>query len=187
VLVRAQVPVFSAALLSMGYTFSQTTAGEYVILHAISNRFSEPQSYTVNPEARTLNAVGSHDPRMAFDGRADTRWGTGAPQAPNQQYIIELKEPLALDGIGYVFSTWWADRPRELKIEVEDVSGKRTVVLSPFEAKGAFELSIREGSFVVRFEPLNAKRIILSQLARDQVFDWSIAEIELFSPEAQRS
>lgn len=180
VLVKGQVPLITAALKRMGITFSQSSAGEYVIIHNLVKGLPESRRLLLRPDEVILQAAGSQDPSLALDGKVDTRWGTGAPQAPGQSFTVELREPVTLDGIEYAFGKWWADRPRELKIEIEDISGARSVVLSPFEAKGAFELSIRDGAFVVRTKPTVVKRVILTQLTRDGVFDWSIAELSLF-------
>jgi MFS family permease len=180
VLVKGQVPLISAALRKMGITFSQTQAGEYVILHDLARSLPEPQALSLQPSGALVQASGSQDPWLALDGKPSTRWGTGAPQAPGQSFIVELRQPVILEAIGYSFGEWWADRPRELKIEIEDASGNRSVVLSPFEAKGMFELSIRDGAFVFRIKPTAVKRVILTQNTRDGVFDWSIAELALF-------
>jgi hypothetical protein len=184
VLVRAQVPAVTLALSRMGFSFQQTSAGEYVVVYDIGRAHAKLQSLTLDRTEYTLEASGTQDPYAALDGRDDTRWGTASPQAPEQRFAIEFVKPPTLHGIGYTFSRWWPDRPREFRIEVEDINGKREVVLSPFEAKGAFELSIREGSFTIQFGPKQVRRVIFSQLGRDSVFDWSIAELSFFgSPE----
>jgi hypothetical protein len=187
VLVRGQVQLVTAALRRMGISFSQRTAGEYVILHDLARLMPESQRITLAPDEFVVQASGPQDPKLALDGRADTRWGSGGPQAPGQSFVVELREPAMIEGIGYTFGQWWADRPRELKIEIEDTAGVRSVVLSPFEAKGAFELSIIDGAFVVRIQPTRVKRVILSQLARDSVFDWSIAELSLLGQRRRTS
>lgn len=180
VLVRSQVPVVTSALKRMGYTFSQTPAGEYLIVHDLGKAALDSKRIRLQPGEAVVQATGTLDPWLALDANIETRWGTGAPQAPGQTFVIELRDPVQLEGIEFSFAQWWADRPRELKIEVEDVAGVRSVVLSPFEARGAFELSINDGGFVVRTQKKLVRRVILTQLAHDSVFDWSIAELSLF-------
>lgn len=180
VLVKAQVPTITAALARMGFEFSAVDAGEYRILYGLRRIPKRAQRLTFASGELTLSAPGSVDPRFAFDGRRDTRWGTGAPQTAGQSFVLELPAGVVLDGIGYSVGRWWPDRPRELKIEIESPEGGRKVVLSPFEARGTFDLTIGDGAFAVRFEPSEVRRVILSQLGNDAVFDWSIAEIELF-------
>jgi hypothetical protein len=180
VLVKGQVPLVSAALRKMGITFSQTQAGEYVILHDLAKSLPEPQQLLLQPTDVLIQASGTQDPWLALDRELSSRWGTGAPQVPGQSFVVEFRKPVTLEAIGYSFGEWWADRPRELKIEIEDTSGNRSVVLSPFEAKGLFELSIRDSAFVFRTKPTPVKKVILTQNTRDAVFDWSIAELSLF-------
>jgi 4-amino-4-deoxy-L-arabinose transferase-like glycosyltransferase len=187
VLVRAQVPAVTSALKRMGYSFSQTRAGEYTIVHDLVQPMELPQSLKLERQGVSIQASGVRDPWLALDGNHETRWGTGEPQAPGQTFVIEWQDPVFVEGIGVYFDQWWPDRPRELKIEVEDVDGSRSVVLSPFEAKGAFEVSINDGGFVVRTQRALVKRVILTQLGRDSVFDWSIGELAVFGQQRRRS
>jgi hypothetical protein len=180
VLVKAQAQAVIPALRLMGMSFSEKRAGEYVVLYDLKSVLEEPHKLKFSEGELKVSASGTNDPRLALDGNLDTRWGTGAPQAPGQRFEIELPSSVVLDGVGYAIGAWWPDRPRELQIEIEDSHGERRTILGSSDAKAAFEVSIQEGNFVIRFAPVEVKRVIFSQLARDQVFDWSIAEVSLF-------
>jgi hypothetical protein len=81
--------------------------------------------------------------------------------------------------VRYAYGAWFNDRPAELKVEVEDLQGARTVVLSQRESPGAMHLSARDPYFTLRFQPILARKVILTQLGRHPVLDWSIAEVSL--------
>jgi 4-amino-4-deoxy-L-arabinose transferase-like glycosyltransferase len=182
VLVHGQAQLVKPALTRMGYAFSEMVAGEYVVLHGLRRLFPTREQLDLAALQPVIRASGSIDPQLAFDGKLETRWGTGAPQAPGQVYEIELPGAPVLDGVGYFFGQWWPDRPREFKVEIETPAGERKVILSPAEAKGALEVAIGEEGFVLRFASNPVKKVILSQLTHDRVFDWSIAEVQLFGP-----
>ena len=82
-------------------------------------------------------------------------------------------------GLRYNLGDWPQDAPRGLRVEVEEPGGKRDVVLNwTGDKETLFGLIDRE-SFQLSFPRVTAKRVILTQLGSDPVFDWSIAEVEL--------
>jgi hypothetical protein len=182
VLTQGQAQLVKPAMARMGYAFSEIITGEYVVLYAIRKLYPAAEQLSISSLDPQVRASGAVEPRLAFDGQLETRWGTGAPQAPGQMYEIELPSSPQLSGVSYYFGQWWPDRPREFKVEIETIAGERKVILSPAEAKGALEVSIGEGGFTLRFEPTRVKKVIFTQLAHDRVFDWSIAEVRLWGP-----
>ncbi len=179
ILVESEVVVVRPALKRFGYKFQEERSGEYYIIFDLEQKFPSAEILDLKSIGYRVRASGSNQAEAAVDGDLTTRWGTGAPQSPGQSFEVELLNPVSIDGVRYAYGAWFNDRPAELKVEVEDSSGTRTVVLSQRESPGALHLSARDPYFTLRFAPIMARKVILTQLGRHPVLDWSIAEISL--------
>jgi hypothetical protein len=180
VLVQSEVVVVRPALKRFGYSFKEERAGEYTVIYDIQGERLPSHLLDLKSIGYVARATGSNSADHALDGDVLTRWGTGAPQTPGQTFEIELSQPTEVDGIRYSYGAWFNDRAAELKVEVEDASGARTVVLSQRESPGAVHLSARDPHFTLCFSPVVARKIILTQLGRHTVLDWSVAELSIF-------
>lgn len=179
VLVESEVVVVRPVLKRLGYTFQEARGGEYYVIFDIKQSFGPAELLNLKALGYRVRASGSNPAEAGVDGDLSTRWGTGAPQSPGQNFEIELSRPVFIEGVRYVYGAWFNDRPAELKVEVEDHQGTRTVVLSQRESPGAMHLSARDPYFTLRFVPILARKVILTQLGRHPVLDWSIGELEL--------
>jgi hypothetical protein len=182
VLVQSEVAVVKPALGRFGYSFKEQRAGEYTILYDLKNEVPQDEAINLATHSYQAHAYGVNDPALALDGRVDTRWGSGGPQSPGQTFEVEFNEATIIDGVRYSYGAWFNDRPAELQVEVEDSSGTRSVVLSRRESPGALHLSARDPYFTLRFNPTLVKKVILTQMGRHPVLDWSIAELSFFGP-----
>jgi len=176
------VAVVKPALGRFGYSFKEQRAGEYTILYDLKNEIPQDEAINFGAHSYQARASGANDPALALDGRVDTRWGSGGPQSPGQTFEVEFNVPTIISGVKYSYGSWFNDRPAELQVEVEDPSGVRSVVLSRRESPGTLHLSARDPHFTLRFTPFLVKKIILTQMGRHPVLDWSIAELSFFGP-----
>lgn len=179
VLVQSEVVVVRPALKRFGYSFKEERVGEYTIVYGLRSDVPPSWPLDMSRSDYVARASGGTSAEQALDGDPLTRWGTSAPQTPGQSFEVELREPVVIDGVRYSYGAWLHDRPAELKVEVEDAAGERTVVLSQRESPGAIHLSLRDPFFTLRFAPIRARRVILTQLGRHPALDWSIAELTL--------
>lgn len=187
VVVQSEVVVVRPALRRLGYSFKEERVGDYTIIYDLQSDHQHLNPLSLRALGYTARASGTNSPEQALDGDSLTRWGTGAPQTPGQSFELEFLQPAEIDGIRYSYGAWFNDRPAELKVEVEDTSGQRTVVLSQRESPGVMHLSARDPHFTLRFSPLVARKIILTQLGRHPVLDWSIAELSVFGRQINRT
>ena len=179
VLVQSEAVVVEPTLKRFGYTFKKERAGEYTIVYDVKTTLPVSDVLDLGAIEYIARASGSNAAAQALDHDTTTRWGTGAPQSPGQTFEVELSKPALIDGVRYSYGAWFNDRPSELKVEVEDVTGVRTVVLSQRESPGAMHLSARDPYFTLRFAPIEARKVILTQLGRHPILDWSIAELAI--------
>jgi len=179
VLVQSEAVVVEPTLKRFGFAFKKERAGEYTVLFDLKTELPLSAAIDLRTVGYVARASGSNPAELAVDGDPTTRWGTGAPQSPGQTFEIELTKPALIDGVRYSYGAWFNDRPSELKVEVEDITGARTVVLSQRESPGAMHLSARDPYFTLRFKPIEGRKVVLTQLGRHPILDWSIAELAI--------
>lgn len=181
VLVQSEAVVVEPALKRFGFSFKAERVGDYSIVYDIKSESPPAEPLNLKSVGYTAKASGANLAGNALDGDVGTRWGTGSPQSPGQSFEIELSKPQEIVGVRYFYGAWFNDRAVELKVEVEDSAGVRTVVLSQRESPGAMHISARDPYFTLRFAPVLAHKMILTQLGRHAVLDWSIAEIQIMT------
>ena len=179
VLVQSEAKIIKPAMARVGISFSELKAGEYQILFNLTRSAPEPSSLPASVIV-SADGFGGNSARSALDGSLQTRWGTGAPQSPGQSFRVQLRPGTVINGLGYRFGTWLRDIPKSMSVDALLVDGTSVTLLSPLEYKGVRYLAWGAGGFTIRFDPVAAQALILRQLGKDPVLDWSIAELVLF-------
>jgi len=179
VLVPSQGDAVKRALRSMGYEFSAERLSGYDVIHAI-----HPSQTGLVPVAREAFAAESAPQKLsadlAVDGALTTRWGTGEPQHPGQQYTLRLLKPLPLRAVAFEMAGWPHDYARGLSIELELVSGERRLLFEP-DSWGAIRYYIeRTTRFDFLFPATEVIAVHFTQLGSDPMFDWTLAEVWLY-------
>jgi hypothetical protein len=180
VLVPAEAALVAKALTVMGYTYRDEAVGGYHLISEIRSDDAELVSVAASLLKASSN-VGSIDPSLAIDECPESRWGTGQAQTVGQEFRIDLTEVMPITSLRYDFSRWAHDYPRGLQIEIEAPDGSRRVVLDSASYTALRYYSVENGEFQLIFKPTEAKAVILRQTGKHPIFDWSIAEITLFT------
>jgi len=178
VLVPSQAEIVVPALESLGYSFKRNELDGYIVLSNLKARF-DVRGEIASELLRIETNVNSSTISAAIDGDRNTRWGTAQPQRPGMEVRLILKELTPVVGLVYDLGRWAHDFPRGFSVGLLDAAGQERALLKP-ESWGAVRYYL-EGQPQVRmvFEPTLAREVILRQLGRDEVFDWSIAEVKL--------
>ncbi len=177
VLVPVQADGVKAALGALGMSFKEERVGSYVVLYEV--RAKESGLEEIEGGVTATASLEEKKAPGAVDEKLTTRWGSAHPQEPGMTFTLVFDKPRAVRGLRYNLGDWPQDAPRGLRVEVEEPGGKRDVVLNwTGDKETLFGLIDRE-SFQLSFPRVTAKRVILTQLGSDPVFDWSIAEVEL--------
>jgi hypothetical protein len=119
---------------------------------------------------------------LALDGNDATRWTSGAPQAGDEELVLDFGAPTSFRQIRLRLGRWGYDYGRHLAIdvgvdeahyrEVLRVPGDVTRIASLDETTEMQVLTLRESSF--------GRLLRIRQLARSEVNYWSVAEIAVF-------
>lgn len=112
--------------------------------------------------------------KAAFDGDLNSRFDTGASQAPGMWFQIELPEAATLSGIQLDSAKSPRDYPRGYKVELS-IDG--TTWGTPVAAgKGSSAVTD------IAFKPTKAKFVRISQTGAVDGLFWSIHEMQLLQP-----
>ncbi|MDC0358460.1 hypothetical protein OAO01_06555 [Oligoflexia bacterium] len=179
VLVPTQAAIIESALNALGYTYSVADVSGYRVLYDMLPK----QKDLVLLDREVYAATASAHPEVAFnvhDGDRVTRWGSALPQTPAMEFTLNFAQPTSIRAFRYDMGQWIHDYPRGLKVEVELETGDIQALISS-EQYQAIRYLVEYGStWSIYFEPLVAKRLKFTQLGAHPVFDWSIAEIEVY-------
>ena len=129
---------------------------------------------------RVSASAGTLAPALAVDGRNDTRWGSGQPQHPGQEFRIVFDSPQAIRCVWYDISKWRSDYPRLLEIDAKLADGTKKQLLTTEQYLGIRYLSGGQDVDYFCFDSTTVSELSLIQQGADPVFDWSIAELKFF-------
>jgi hypothetical protein len=179
VLVPSQGEAVSRALTLMGYQFHAERLSGYDVISEI-----QPSQRNLLPVSREAFSAESNPQKLAaslaVDGSVATRWGTGEPQRPGQEFTLRLTKPLPLRAIAFEMAAWPHDFARGLSIELELPSGERRPLFDP-EGWGPIRYYIeRTTRFDFLFPATEVQAVHFKQLGSDPIFDWTLAEVWLY-------
>jgi hypothetical protein len=120
----------------------------------------------------------------AADGDERTRWECG-PQRPGHEIVVDLGRPQAVGAVLQNLAEYNTNYPRHLLLQTSldgmtwdaawDGSVRGLLIAQAIERPGP---SLR---ITVPFSRRQARYVRLRQMAEDQLFQWSIAELEIWS------
>jgi hypothetical protein len=180
VLVESEASIVRPALRKLGYSFSEERAGGYVIFFNLTQEPHQQRALLPKERIIKVSAFGAQSPEAVFDGDQSTRWGTGAPQSPGQEFTVLFDSAVAVSEVQYDFGPWRNDLAKSLVIEGELADGSVQELLSTSDFRGLRYLGWGEHKLTVRFPEVALRRLTLRQVGRDPVVDWSIAELRLY-------
>ena len=123
---------------------------------------------------------------LAIDDDTTTRWSSASPQAPGLAFEIDLGGAIEVTGVRLDAGAFLTDPPRALRVEGRRGDAWETIVEIPRPLPGLFveagELRKIHAPIVeARFEPRRLRGLRLVQTGRDNRYDWSIAEVDVFA------
>jgi hypothetical protein len=175
-----------AALRSAGVGFTAADAGGYRLLGRLEPAMPPGRIAPVGP-ARLTAEPARDDPRVAMDGRVETRWSTRTPQVPGQWLEVELAAPAELSGLELDLGSAVFEYPRGLSVRIAQDGGWTDAQASvqwigPLVWIGTHVLRAGVERVVVRFPPVRTRALRLVQTGQDALYPWSVAELRLFAP-----
>ncbi|WKZ56224.1 MAG: hypothetical protein QY326_05660 [Bdellovibrionota bacterium] len=179
ILVPAQAVLIEPGLEALGIAFSRIELSGYVVLYDLA-RSTVPMRSLPREAVSIETNFNSEAASRAIDGDRATRWGSAHPQAPGMIVRLLTNIDNALARINYDLAEWPHDFPRGLEIRALDAQGATHTLLTPQAYDGMVYYFEGQSYFEFFFPAVNARAIELVQTGSHTLFDWSIAELELW-------
>lgn len=184
VLFRSQFEMVAPAFERLDYSFKVGDVGDYRIIYDL--RVPPPLENKKLPiDASEVSAShGNESAYFAVDGDMQTRYGSAHPQTPGMVFRVDFHTPRTITEVDVDWGKWHSDAARGLSIVCEYPDGEAFEILTRSE----YEALRYVGDFFrwpLRFRlraPRICRSLVLTQLAGDRIFDWSIAELTIFGP-----
>lgn len=182
VLVPSQAFLAKKGMDFLGFQYKEISLSGYVVLYDIEGDLSffrfdyqcRPPFVSVMNRSEEINNM--------FDGSLHTRWGSGRHQSPEMEVVVKFDFPIELSAVELLTGDYGSDSPRKLEVDVIDEKGQRSLLYG-HEVLGAVHRFLDHG---IEFIPVGNRKVlglVFRQTGYDPVFDWSIAELNLFSPQ----
>lgn len=178
VLVPAQAVLVQKAMKKMNYTFETEFVEGYQIVYNI--QLPNHDFKTVDINLMTVHSnYKDEQATLAIDNNKETRWGSGHAQTPDMKFEIKLANPMHIVGVRYNLGNWSHDWPRALKVEVENSKGEVREVFDDRAYSAIRYYTEDNACFSMFFDAEDVVKVTLNQVSSGEIFDWSIAEIDL--------
>jgi hypothetical protein len=138
----------------------------------------QPLAFTV-----TDASCWSHLMAQVADGRLDTRWECG-PAKPGQQIAVDLGAATSVSEVALALGRFTSDAPRRLLIETSEDGATWTPASSGMTAGHVVRAMLEDPlrtEMRIRFQPVRARYLRLTQTGDPMEWSWSIAELTIYS------
>lgn len=191
VTVPSEAAILERTLAASGYHFRTSEASGYKIIDDLSS--IETNLEEINLSKDLLSATERVDLlENLIDDDLDTRWGSSKPQAPGMEIGLSFKEPREIAAVFIEMANFAHDGARELTIEGRDESGDWCILFDSYGTKMFYDA--RDGNYgalpttwKIYFKPRALTELRLVQRGSDKIFDWSVADLKLFTKSVHES
>jgi hypothetical protein len=169
-----------AALRGAGLSFQKDDFGPYRVYSRLT------QSPLLDHSGWKLAAdINPGEIDRAVDGRIDTRWTSGRPQAPGMTVRVDLGRSACVEGVILKLGNSSKDYPRDLHLTVS-ADGRswrqpETRWSSDLYWAGNRLFALQGDRAVYTFAPAACRYLKLEQRGSDPTYYWSIHELELIA------
>lgn len=181
VVVPSQMRELVGEFARQGYLYRANRVGQYVVIDGIRPAFERGPEIDLKQAKITVPSRGEWIKSLA-DESLGTRWGSGEPQHNGMVVEIRFDKTQVVSGIDLHAGFWPQDSARALRVEGIGTDGAECLLAT---AAPAVPTEWSRGDFGAKmvsfyFPPRQVAAIKLIQEGQDSVFDWSIAEINIY-------
>jgi hypothetical protein len=153
-------------------------------LYLLSKLASVPRTERGQPLAYTVTAASCWSHLMAHvaDGRLETRWECG-PAKPGQQIAMALGTAANVSEVALALGRFTSDAPRRLLIEASEDGATWIPAASGMTAGAVVHAMLEDPvrtEMRIRFAPVRARYLRLTQTGDPAEWSWSIAELAIY-------
>lgn len=177
VLVPAQASLVEVGLKTLHIDYRKVKLSNYDVIYDLRPRYHDLEPVPLGGLVVSASD-GTLAPALAMDGKLDTRWGSGQPQHPGQEFEIKFGSPKPLRCIRYDIANWRSDYPRLLEIDAKLEDGSSRQLLSADQYLAVRYLADGDEVNDFCFDSVRINELSLIQRGSHPLFDWSIAELQ---------
>ena len=121
-----------------------------------------------------------------IDGDLETRWACGREQRPGDTFTIDLGSERRVTGVETLIAGFVGDFPRELSIETSNDGSSWSTAWNGDTAIIAMSAALEDPLKIpmpFSFEPRQARYLRMTELASEETYYWSIAELHVIGQE----
>jgi hypothetical protein len=189
---ESEAPRWEQWLTLFGTRFRRVDLDGAVLFDSLAPR-SMAGAERLSPAGWKAHAnVGPGDEALAFDGRLETRWGSGGPQRRGMAFTIELPQATDISWLRIRMGSFTRDCARSLAVETSTDGDRWQRLEAPLMAK-----SIRwrdgvpeehtDGNLDLWLDRRGVRFVRLVNLSEHPHLDWSIPELEIDGTPARES
>jgi hypothetical protein len=180
VLAHAEGEELKRALGNRGFIFSEKILNDYTVIYQVAPMAADLERVVGLKTSASFNSEQSY--KLA-DQDLGTRWGSGEPRKLGMSVRLEIPKDQPKDqivaGIKLQQGFWPQDAAKQLLIIGELSTGEKCVIFRG-ATSGRFGKESWNNTFY--FPPTSFRYIEVIADDAHPVFDWSLAEVELFRP-----
>ncbi len=174
------------------------TYGEWILEDGISSRRDRAHVKKLDLHADfevTITASPPENAELALDERSSSRWHTRRPQQPGDYLDLEFDRPLTVVQVELLVKNLKHDFPRGIKVSAShDLKTYFDLVSQPIWygpvqwTPTGFPYFGKLSRVVIDFPKAETvRRLRFTQMLKEEHFEWSIYEVELFTERAATS
>lgn len=185
-------------LKSSGYCYRSHNVSNYTIIHSILNKYpegklielSDSQFRSFIPPDNSNRKLIAQDFKSMLDKSFSTRWGSGAHQTLGMAIEIDFPTPTWVHRALIQVGEFKNDTPRYFNISgIQSDDKKRVELFTNYHSSEIKYGQLSSGyefqmDWDIRFTPKKLDMLRMELIEGTAVYDWSIAELELFSPDS---
>lgn len=121
-----------------------------------------------------------------IDGDTETRWACGREQRPGDTFTVDLGSERRVTGVETLIAGYVGDFPRQLSIETSADGSNWSTAWNGDTAIIALSAALEDPLNIpmpFAFEPRQARYLRLTELANEEIYYWSIAELHVIGQE----
>jgi len=181
VLVPEEARLVQTGFSKLGRVFRSTAVSGYVVIDQVRPITTRGEALVLNSQDIRASQKPKHVKNLV-DGDLATRWGTGEPQRPGMEILVQFSEPVVVSGLDLDLGYWPHDFPRGLVVELLNDAGQWCRLLETGADPAVDYVLEGERRWELNFVPQKAQALRLTQIGWDLQMDWSLAELTVFQP-----
>jgi len=184
---------FEGVMRQIGGRYVKSNVGDFTVFHGFEPPYAVPGAcwHELPRQDWKISASdGTNIAGLMMDGKVETRWCSGTKQVPGMRVTVDMGSTQVVGRVRLDLGWWATDFPRGYRIQVsrdgwqwQTMADTGPIRWNVFWRENHPVFLSRKGDYILLDLPPAAARYVRLELAGgSRRFDWSIAELRMFTP-----